>query len=807
MAGERAADDVAPGGPGEPPRWTSAAKSGVGTALGGSALWFTLSRGTLTEIYTPRIDEPATRELGLVVTGPGGFFSDAAHDAVHRTACPEPGVPYFVVESACSRGVYALRSEVVSDPARPVVLVRLALRTLDGARGPLRLFVRLAPRLGGVGAGNTAWIGEPKGTPALLAARGDRALCLACAPGFRARSAGFAGASDGLEDLRRFGELRRAHRRAPDGNVVLSGELEAERGELVLALGFGASADEAAHQARASLAEGFDHVREAYVRPWRAWQAALRPAPAHPLSATSAMVLRAHVSKRLPGATVASLAIPWGASKGDGDLGGYHLVWPRDMVEAAGGLLAVGAKAEAREALVYLEAVQEADGHWPQNMWCEGRPYWDAIQMDETALPILLVDLARREGALEADDVAAGRFWPMVKRAAGYLVRNGPVTQEDRWEEDGGYTPFTVAAEIAALLAAADLAELSGDPAVAPYLRETADAWRAQLDRWLYVHGTALARRVGVTGYYVRITPADPQGAGLVAIRNRPREEALRPADEVVCADALALVRFGVRAADDPRIRDTVRVIDAQLRVETPSGPVWRRYSGDGYGEHADGAPFDGVGVGRAWPLLTGERAHLALASGDRAEAERLLATLERLAGDDGLLPEQVWDDRDRPDRGLFLGRASGSARPLAWAHAEHLKLLRSLADGRVFDTPPQPVERYLRRGVRSSLVAWRFNHKIGELPAGRTLRIEALAPCRVRFGTDGWRSVHEVASVDTGLGVHVVDLPTAALAPGAIVPFTFYWPGADRWEGTDFAVEVRPPEERAEEGSAPRAA
>src|SRR5207247_6995970 len=159
-------------------------------------------------------------------------------------------------------------------------------------------------------------------------------------------------------------------------------------------------------------------------------------------------------------------------------------------------LLAAGAKSDIRRVLHYLHVTQDADGHWPQNMWLEGTPRWDGIQMDETALPILLVDLARREGALEADGVAA--LWPMVHRAAAFIVCNGPVTQQDRWEEDPGYSPFTLAVVIAALLVAADLADGNGEPRVAAYLQETADIWNASVERWTYVTGTELSRRVGV---------------------------------------------------------------------------------------------------------------------------------------------------------------------------------------------------------------------------------------------------------------------------------------------------------------------
>ena len=782
---------VAPGWPGSPGRWTSANKYGVGTALGSSAVWFTLSHGILNEIYAPRIDQGETRDFGLIVTAPGGFFSEEKRHADHETACPMPGVPFYRLTSTCSERGYRLEKEIIVDPERPVVLQRVRFTALGGRPDAYRLFALLAPHLNNHGRGNTGRVGEYKGIPALFASREGHALCLLSSTGFRARSVGFVGVSDGWQDLVRHGELAWSYTLAEDGNVALTGELEFGAGDLVLALGFGHSPDEAAHQARASLAEGFGPLLEAYTAPWQRWQRGLRSAPGQ-LFATSTMVVKTHQSKHIPGAILASLAVPWGFSMGDGDLGGYHLVWPRDMVEAAGGLLAAGAMAEARKALAYLQATQEADGHWPQNMWTDGRTYWTGVQMDETALPILLVDLARREGALAGGDLAAKGFWPMVKRAASFLVRNGPVTQEDRWEEDGGYTPFTLASEIAALLAAADLAELAGEAALAPYLRETADAWNDRVEQWLYVRGTSLAREIGVDGYYVRITPADVEdGDDFVPIKNRPADQAPVRADAVVSTDALALVRFGLRAADDPRVKDTVRVIDAVLRVELPSGPAWRRYNGDGYGEHPDGSPFDGTGQGRAWPLLTGERAHHAIALGRLEEAERLLGSMERLAGEGGLLPEQSWDAPDIPERELFFGRPAGSAMPLVWAHAEYLKLTRSLADGRVFDTPPQTLERYVKGDTRSRLVQWRFNHKIRELPAGRTLRVETLAPAIVHWSADGWRTVRDTATRDSGLDVHLADLPTETIAPGSEIRFTFYWPDAGCWEGTDFSVRI----------------
>jgi glucoamylase len=272
-------------------------------------------------------------------------------------------------------------------------------------------------------------------------------------------------AIDGWQDLTRHGRMEWSYERAESGNVALTGEIDlvASAGGFVLALGFGRTFAEAAHRASSSLEDGFSGAASEYCRAWEDWQRTLRPLEGsspgrRDLYRVSTAVLRTHESKRFPGGIIASLSIPWGASKGDGDLGGYHLVWPRDLVESAGALLAAGAHEDAGRVLRYLAVTQEADGHWPQNMWLDGTPYWNGVQMDETGSPILLVDLAKREGILDGNEV--GQLWPMVRRAAGFLVRNGPVTQQDRWEEDPGYSPFTLAIEVAALLCAADFAEI-----------------------------------------------------------------------------------------------------------------------------------------------------------------------------------------------------------------------------------------------------------------------------------------------------------------------------------------------------------
>ena len=504
--------------------------------------------------------------------------------------------------------------------------------------------------------------------------------------------------------------------------------------------------------------------------------------------------MRSHESKDFLGGVIASLSIPWGFNKGDEDLGGYHLIWPRDLVETAGGFLAAGAEPDALRVLHYLRVTQEADGHWAQNLWLDGRPYWGGVQMDETAFPILLWDLLRRETRYALGD--AEHWWPMVRRAAGYLLRNGPVTQQDRWEEDSGYSPFTLAVEIAGLLAAAELAESAGEKEIAEDLRQTADCWNDNIERWCYAMGGDLAQQIGVDGYYVRIAPADTEGnaaspiMGFVPIKNRPPGQGADEVTHLISPDALALVRFGLRAPDDPRILNTVKAIDAMLRVKLPQGYCWYRYNGDGYGEHEDGSPFDGTGIGRPWPLLAGERAHYELAAGRPKAAEELLTTIELSTAGCRLIPEQVWDSADIPALELFLGKPTGSACPLVWAHSEYIKLRRSLRDGKIFDQSTHTVNRYVLEKHTASHFEWRFNNKCRSMPRGKKLRVVLPSSARVHWSLDGWKSTQDTDTRDP-LGMFVADLPTEQLATGQQVVFTFYWLDAQRWEGVDYMVGI----------------
>jgi glucoamylase len=793
----------APGWPGIPPRWTSSAKTGVGTALNAhSKVWFTLSHGILNEVYFPRVDQACTRDMGFMVTNGRDFFSEEKRHCRFENRPLEPGVPAFELVNSCNSGRYRIHKQVLTDPYRNVVLQKIRFEPLQGTLADYHLYVLLSPHLANWGKGNTGWIGDYKGYPMFFAQRDATCLALASTAPWKKTSVGFVGFSDGWQDVSSHFQMEWQYNRAENGNIAFTGEIDlaACNGEFILALGFGSMATEAGQQARSSLFEFYDDLLQHYVTQWNNWQNTLLKLDDAPrqncLYRASMSVIRTHESKDFLGGIIASLSIPWGFNKGDEDLGGYHLIWPRDLVETAGALVAAGAVGDAVRVLRYLEATQEAAGNWAQNLWLDGRPYWSGIQMDETAFPILLLDLLRRESPEALGNLE--RWWPMVRGAASFILRNGPVTQQDRWEEDAGYSPFTLAAEISALLAAAEIAELTGHSEQAQYMRGTADAWNDNLERWTYVLGGELAQQLGVEGYYIRIAPPDASdGAasptqGFVPIKNRPPGQDGKRAYQIISPDALALVRFGLRAPDDPRILNTLRVIDALLAVELPQGPCWYRYNGDGYGEHKDGSPFDGMGIGRPWPLLAAERAHYALAAGHRDQAEALLTVLENsTAGASRALPEQVWDAADLPALELFRGKPTGSACPLVWAHAEYVKLRRSIRDGKIFDQPPQTVKRYLIDKTKRKTFGWRFNNKTRAVPRGMILRLVLLTPALVHWSLDGWKSYQDTETRDTGLGIYILDLPTASMPVGGQVVFTFYWPHENRWEGTDFTVTV----------------
>lgn len=799
----------APGAPGIDPTWSSSDKDAVGTSPGAGRVWFSVGRGILNEVYWPRVDAPQVRDLGFIVADGAGFWSEVKRDADSEVRFERPGVPAVIAVHHHER--YELTLHFCADVHADVVRIEARLRdhrpVADPARAehPLRLYPLLAPHLGFSGRNNRAWVGTYKGRRLLFAAYGASTLALDADPAPLRRSVGFVGASDGWQDFVRHGRMTWEYEEAGPGNVAAMLELEPGDEPVQLALSFGVRAEEAALGAAAALAGHFHVAWEEYVAGWDASLESCTLPPAEierhlgDLYLDSAAVLLTHQDRTMPGATVASLSIPWGNAHND--LGGYHLVWSRDLVETAGALVALGARVTAHRTLAYLVATQEPDGHWAQNQWVDGAPYWRGVQLDEAAYPILLAGALRERGAARLhgrEDVSRAfehlitdtSLERMIASAAGFIARTGPATAQDRWEENAGLTPSTLAPVVAALVVASGHLP---EPAAA-YCLELADDWNAAIEDWTYAVGSRLAREHGVEGHYVRIAaPEVLAGAPIsspVPVRNRPPEVSTVPADEMVGTDFLALVRFGLRLPDDPRIVASLTVADALLRTDTPSGPVWHRYNGDGYGEHEDGSPFDGTGVGRGWPLLTGERGHFELEAG--RDARPYLEAMRQMASRGGMLPEQVWDAHDIAARHLRRGRPSGSAMPLAWAHAEYIKLVRSIALGHPIDRPEAVWRRYRGRRPEASRATWRFTAPRPTMAAGRTLRFELLAPCLVHCSLDAWRTTLDIAARPTGLGVWVADVPgSERLAPGDAVVATFYWPDANRWEGRDVRIEV----------------
>jgi glucoamylase len=780
---------------GSEPTWSSGAKTLVGTAASArSRIWYTVGNGTLNEIYFPDVDQANTRSIRFLVTDGHSFFSDEEWDCLHTVEWMEPGTPGCRIESRCKAGRYRIEKQILSDPVRDTLLMRVSFE-VTGPSTELKLYLFAEPQMGDRGADNSAWVGKYKGVEILLAQRNDLCMGIAFEPALRAASCGFAGESDGLTELSHFRSLPDANI-AEKGNVALTGEIDWKSldGSFTVSIACGSNSAEAAQQARAGILEDFGKTRDLFVRLWKEQQgeyAAIADLSGHKLDMyrVSTAVLETHQSKRFPGAFIASLSMPWGFARSDKDIGGYHVLWPRDLVETAMGKLASGDARSARSALFYLACTQDEQGGWSQNMWLDGTMHWGAIQMDGMALPILLADRMRQENALDGYDPG-----PMVHGAASFLLRYGLVSQQGRWEATPGYSVYTVATEIAALLAAAEFA----DPNEAAFLRDTADAWYDSIDELLYAEGTPLAREHGVSGYYMRATPpemieAKEAGHLRVLMPNHHFGGKHRRAIDIVSPDALALVRFGLRRADDPRILNTVRVLDATLKRETKTGPGWVRSTYDGYGETADGSPFRKAGIGRVWPLLAGERAHYEIAFGNREYALELLRTMSRQTSQAGMIPEQVWDADDIPERFLFNGHPAGSGMPLVWAHSEYIKLLRSLHANAVWDMPSQTVERYLKNGKTANFQIWTTKQRRAWLTPGKNLRLDLNAPAHVQWTIDG--SSNTAVTQDTGFGLHAAMLPLSSVGAGAdvVIKVTPVDTDSNDLKRDSFVIRTRP--------------
>ncbi len=794
------------GAPGLPGRWTASVKNTVGCAYSASSrVWYTTSHGILNEIYYPTIDRPQIRDMEFLITDGETFFHEEKRDTERSFTYVDGHSPAPRQINRDPGGRYSLIKETICDPHASVVLVKVRIEAEASLLPRLHLYALLAPHLGGGGEGNSARVVDVAGARVLLAWKDGTSLGFASNCNFKRASCGFVGSSDGWQDLKHDFKMHWEYGSATNGNIAIMGEVDlmharqvdANTREFVVGIGFGESAHAALYSTLSSLATPFASHMERFQKQWERVQLPqdLQRAAGdggRQLRISQKVILM-HEDKTYAGAFIASLSIPWGYAKGDDDLGGYHLVWTRDMVQSATALLAAGRVDTAMRALVYLACTQKPDGSFAQNFWVNGTPYWTGIQLDEVAFPIILAWRLWKLNGLTDFDV-----FPFVARAAGFLVRFAPVTQQERWEENAGYSPSTLAAVISALCCAAEIATAHGSPELGTFLNEHADWIQSHLEDWTVTNDGVL--HPDVKRHYMRIQPPGPSepwyrndvAPGNIRLNNRaPWEQSEFPANSIIDGGFLELVRYGVRRADDPIIIDSLKVVDRVLRVDAPQGPCWRRYNHDGYGEQKGGGPFLHYGQGRAWPLLTGERGHYELAAGNNVQP--FVKAMEGFASPGGMLPEQVWDQRialNTTAGPVVLGDPAGSAMPLVWAHAEYLKLVRSAHDGRVFDRISAVEARYGNGRRESPIEIWKMRRPISTIEEGKILRVISANPFEVRYTTDNWVTQRTVVCRSLGASGSVADIPPTP-AHAHEVSFTLYWSAAKHWEGRNFLVKI----------------
>ena len=682
-----AAAQPAPGGPGAKAVWTEADKDGFGTSHTlASKVWHTLDDGRLTEVYYPDLGTPAVRDLQLAVSD-GQTVEREASATRQRVKLLDPRSLSYRQVNTDRDGLYRITKTYTTDPARSTVLIRVRFENLSGHR--LRAFVLHDPALSNDGDDDSAATRDG----ALVAWDAKAAAALVSSDGLRDPSNGFLGTPSA--------EIGQSYDSAGPGNVVQSARLPLDgrrHRELTLALGFGADAAKALATAHASLKRGFADASSAYDRGWHRWLRSLRDRPDSaarlgPAYWVSLLVLAASEDKTFRGAGVASPSMPWawGQLTIDDPSDAYHLVWSRDLYEVGSTLLAAGDRAGAGRALSFLfDRQQKPDGSFPQNSLVDGTQRWENLQLDEVAFPLVLAWQLRR--------FDAATYAQHVKPAANFIVANGPLTPQERWENQEGYSPATIAAEIAGLVSAADIARRNGDEASATAWLATADDWQSKVEAWTATSNGPYSPRP----YYLRLTKdANPRAGTTYSIGDGGPSEADQRS--VVDPSYLELVRLGVKRFDDPTILNTVKVVDRQLAVDTPNGRFWHRFSFDGYGEGRDGSPWDISDpdtfktIGRVWPIFAGERGEYELLAG--RSAKRQLAAMANSANEGWMIPEQVWDDNPPSGRpGFARGEGTFSATPLAWSHAQLVRLALSIDAGKPVEQPEIVARRYVSR-------------------------------------------------------------------------------------------------------------
>ena len=810
---------VAAGAPGAASFFDLARKDCLGTARNTtSKVWYTVADGVLSDVYEPTVDNTDVSTLQYVVTDGSTFTDLQTRDMTYTVQSDASGMACTVTSTDAKHG-YRLRTVYVTDPRRDTVLMHTSISALPGSRvdvRALRVYARLDAHVNGDGGGgaqnagaNTGVVDASSGTPVVhsdnteteAANRGYAVptyMDLAATDSGTA-SVGYEGtASDGLTQLDAAHTLTPVSTSAPNGHIVATENVTPRHSDsFTLALGFGRTQAQAVATAAASLRTPFGEVEQAYTEGWRGYDDSLSPPPsslpgipAATVRATyylDADVLKASEDKTFPGAIVASLASPWGQAVSAGTLvngkpvyyGSYREVFGRDLYEAFTGLMADGDVATARDATLFLfDKQQLPTGEMPRNSLVNGQaaPDTGGDQLDETAYPILMAYLS----GLSGDDALWSRH---IKPAADFLVAHGPSYGVERWEEQSGYSPSTIAAEIAGLTAASAIAKQHGDTADAQLYQATADDFQRNIKNWT----------VTSTGpdssspYFIRLSKTgDPNAATSYSLGNGGPTLAQ---DSVIDGGFQELVRLGELSPTDRDFTNSLSVLDKQLAVSTPSGTGYYRYgdaaadgSADGYGDCSTtqsqsscttaGEPWPtaDVGTGHLWPVLSGERAESAIATGDRADASSLLSFMIKSASGVGLVPEQVWEDPDLPASpygsdpttasiGFTDGQAAGSASPLTWAQAQELRLIVDLGKGRTVDQPAITTARYVTHGAPGTATV-----TVTSPSSGATL--ESSSSTVTGTTTPGATVVVEADDTDTGAAADTVS--TKADATGA---------------------------------------
>jgi glucoamylase len=751
------ASGAAPGGPGAPSYFDLARKDCVGTAAGpGSKVWYTVAGGVLSDVYEPTIDNTNVSTLQYVVTDGSTFTDLQSRDMTYTVAADPTGMSCTVTATDAKHG-FRLVTTYLTDPARDTVLMHTTLQDTPGSStnlAALRLYARLDAHVNGNGGGGSENAGANTGVvdtsagPPVPVVSGTSTVTNAvnrdyAAPTYmalnatsdQAASVGYEGtASDGLTQLDATHALT-AYTSAPDGHIVATENVTPASGhEVTLALGFGRSEAQSVSVARASIGQPFALTAAKYLLGWAAYDAGRkRPGGQASLARSyylAANVLKASEDKTYPGAVVASLASPWGQSvpagvTANGEpsyFGSYREVFARDLYEIFTGLMADGDLATARAATLFLfDRQQLPSGAMPRNSLLNGKaaPDTGGLQLDETAYPILMA----QESGLGSDTA----LWQdHIRPAADFLVANGPADGVERWEEQTGYSPSTIAAEIAGLTAASAIAQSHGDTARANLYQATADDFQRNIKNW-----TVTTTGPDGPRYFIRLSKAGaPNAASSYSLGNGGPTLDQR---SVLDGGFQELTRLGELPASDPDIQASLAIYDKNIPVSTPSGTGYYRYgnsaadgSADGYGDcyqpsqdscATTGAPWPptDAGTGHLWPVLSGERAESDLASGNPSGAKALLQSMINFSSGVGLVPEQAWEDPDlaaspygsdpaTASIGFTDGQAAGSASPLSWAQAQELRLISSLGTGRNVDTPAVTTARYITRGAPGSL-------------------------------------------------------------------------------------------------------